>query len=76
MIASYRSDARLEACTNVFVIFSFIGMSEVEELEDAEPEDEGSRDSEPGESEPGVVGSGNSKSEDRDPGDDEERQNA
>lgn len=59
MIASYRSDARLEACANAFAIFSFIGMSEVEELEDAEPEDEGSRESEPRD-----VGSGNSKSED------------
>lgn len=63
MVASYTSDARLEACANTFAIFSFIDMSEVGEL-DAEPEDEGSRDSEPGESEPRDVGSRNSKSED------------
>lgn len=61
MIATYTLDARLEACTNAFAIFSLIGMSEVEELEDAdaEAEDEGSRESELRD-----VESGNSKSED------------
>lgn len=53
MIATYRSDARIEACDNAFAIFALVdGVSEVKELEDVEPEDKWSMDSEPGESEP------------------------